>query len=281
MSPVTLLIVHPFFFSFSPCGCSAGGSKSLQCDRTSGICTCKPNTVGVRCNSCENGFFNLQATNQNGCQKCFCYNKTRTCRAAKSNEVSDKVFQSNITQDKTVKLNFQNEQRVITLGNTNEFSVPMLHLHHQKLVLVVMFFTENVTELKNFVKLILMGNNNKVAEFQSSPISSNVNRTITFTVTVQEKYLQKDMTASELQAILADLQKLEIQFIGNNADYVILYSTETKESKSEIFERVEVCDCPNNYTGLSCEQCARGKLVLIFSEDVSSWLNSVQKIVVH
>ena len=183
------------------------------------------------------------------------------------------MFRSNITQDKAVKLHFQNEQRVITLGNTNEFSVPMLYLHHQNLVLVVKFFTENVTELKNFVKLILTGNNNKVAEFQSSPISSNVNTTITFTV--QEKYLQKDMTASELQAILADLQKLEIQFIGNNADYVMLYSTETKESKSEISERVEVCDCPHNYTGLSCEKCAGGKLVLIFSEDDSNWLNSV------
>lgn len=32
------------------------------------VCPCKPNVNGVTCNTCKDGYYNLLATNSEGCQ---------------------------------------------------------------------------------------------------------------------------------------------------------------------------------------------------------------------
>uniref|UniRef100_A0A674MZK9 Laminin, gamma 1 n=1 Tax=Takifugu rubripes TaxID=31033 RepID=A0A674MZK9_TAKRU len=51
-----------------PCGCSAVGSESLQCDNR-GVCTCKPGVTGDKCDRCQPGFHSLT---QAGCRPCAC-----------------------------------------------------------------------------------------------------------------------------------------------------------------------------------------------------------------
>ena len=55
--------------SFTACGCDPVGSVSESCDQLSGVCQCRDHVVGVRCDSCEPGFYNLSST---GCQPCMC-----------------------------------------------------------------------------------------------------------------------------------------------------------------------------------------------------------------
>ena len=50
--PLVLII----FETFSECGCSTSGSSSTSCT-TSGVCTCKPNVIGIKCTGCETGFY--------------------------------------------------------------------------------------------------------------------------------------------------------------------------------------------------------------------------------
>ena len=51
-----------------------------------GQCDCKPKVQSRRCNQCIDGYFNLNKTNPDGCEKCLCdlrgtRNRTITCDA--------------------------------------------------------------------------------------------------------------------------------------------------------------------------------------------------------
>jgi len=49
----------------------------------------------------------------------------------------------------------------------------------------------------------------------------------------------------------------DMVFVGNNADYAILYSNHVTNIVEE-GSYVERCECGSNYTGLSCQHCAQG-----------------------
>uniref|UniRef100_A0A1I7SML4 BMA-LAM-1 n=1 Tax=Bursaphelenchus xylophilus TaxID=6326 RepID=A0A1I7SML4_BURXY len=59
------------------CNCYTPGTrrptteyKLLECDQNDGQCNCQPNVVGLHCDRCEDGYFNL--TSGNGCEQCDC-----------------------------------------------------------------------------------------------------------------------------------------------------------------------------------------------------------------
>jgi hypothetical protein len=64
------------------CECNEAGSEGIGCGPTSGLCTCKENVDGNKCDTCKVGFFNLASTNPNGCQPCFCYGHGVSCTSA-------------------------------------------------------------------------------------------------------------------------------------------------------------------------------------------------------
>ncbi|XP_040523225.1 usherin isoform X4 [Gallus gallus] len=57
-----------------PCDCYATGTKnkSLLCDNIGGQCNCKRHVSGRQCNQCQEGFYNLQQSNPDGCSPCNC-----------------------------------------------------------------------------------------------------------------------------------------------------------------------------------------------------------------
>uniref|UniRef100_A0A915EU80 Laminin subunit alpha n=1 Tax=Ditylenchus dipsaci TaxID=166011 RepID=A0A915EU80_9BILA len=56
------------------CNCNKTGTLSLlnSCDQVSGQCTCKRYVAGQKCDLCADGFYNMQANSQVGCQACNC-----------------------------------------------------------------------------------------------------------------------------------------------------------------------------------------------------------------
>jgi laminin gamma 1 len=53
------------------CNCNVDGSRTLQCDQTTGACNCQPNIGGQHCDRCQENKYNLAA----GCLDCpVCYN---------------------------------------------------------------------------------------------------------------------------------------------------------------------------------------------------------------
>lgn len=52
------------------CNCDPFGTLTPKCDQNTGQCYCKPRIVGLKCNVCESGFYNLTRF---GCiSKCSC-----------------------------------------------------------------------------------------------------------------------------------------------------------------------------------------------------------------
>ena len=64
------------------CNCSSVGSVNTSCDVITGQCPCKLNVVGLKCDTCLDGTFNLAPNNVDGCQNCFCYGRAETCTSA-------------------------------------------------------------------------------------------------------------------------------------------------------------------------------------------------------
>ncbi|KAF7284665.1 hypothetical protein GWI33_021849 [Rhynchophorus ferrugineus] len=56
------------------CQCFPPGTNDILgepiCDQSTGACQCKPHVVGVNCDQCENGFFNIMS--MEGCESCNC-----------------------------------------------------------------------------------------------------------------------------------------------------------------------------------------------------------------
>ena len=42
-------------------------------------CSCKENVEGADCDTCKDGFFDLQQSNPGGCTQCFCSGVTTYC----------------------------------------------------------------------------------------------------------------------------------------------------------------------------------------------------------
>ena len=61
------------------CNCTSEGSEGITCDATTGQCYCRSLADGPTCDVCATGAYNLQETNPNGCQPCFCYGHADDC----------------------------------------------------------------------------------------------------------------------------------------------------------------------------------------------------------
>nr|XP_056708935.1 usherin [Euleptes europaea] len=57
-----------------PCECDMAGTitASHLCNKIGGQCNCKRHVSGRQCNQCQEGFFNLQQSNHEGCSPCNC-----------------------------------------------------------------------------------------------------------------------------------------------------------------------------------------------------------------
>ncbi|XP_071494817.1 LOW QUALITY PROTEIN: usherin-like [Diadema antillarum] len=90
------------------CNCLTNGTVAGNpiCTRVNGTCDCKPFTTGRTCDTCQTGYFDLQATNPNGCEPCECdqagtVNGSITCHqetglcTCKANVIGDKCDRCN------------------------------------------------------------------------------------------------------------------------------------------------------------------------------------------
>uniref|UniRef100_A0A3P8R9V6 Laminin subunit alpha 2 n=1 Tax=Astatotilapia calliptera TaxID=8154 RepID=A0A3P8R9V6_ASTCA len=62
------------------CNCSVEGS--VNADPCITPCICKENVEGENCDRCKLGFYNLQASNRPGCEKCSCMGVSSQCAAS-------------------------------------------------------------------------------------------------------------------------------------------------------------------------------------------------------
>ncbi|KAL3228172.1 hypothetical protein MRX96_004084 [Rhipicephalus microplus] len=68
-------------FIVPSCRCDNRGSTRQECDARDN-CPCKNNVQGKNCNRCKEGYFNLEASNPEGCSRCFCFGVTEQCSSS-------------------------------------------------------------------------------------------------------------------------------------------------------------------------------------------------------
>uniref|UniRef100_A0A8C0PC17 Laminin subunit alpha-3 n=1 Tax=Canis lupus familiaris TaxID=9615 RepID=A0A8C0PC17_CANLF len=64
-----------------PCHCNKDGTESGVCDPGTGVCLCKENVEGTECNVCREGSFYLDPANPKGCTSCFCFGINSHCHS--------------------------------------------------------------------------------------------------------------------------------------------------------------------------------------------------------
>ena len=268
------------------------GSLGQDCELVIGQCPCKDNTMRRDCSSCGPSTFNLQPNNPSGCQPCFCSGWHTTCISAPNYIVNliETYFNSSsrdlegwsvVYSDLELQIDpylvvstipFANG--VTILPNANAYlQAPTPYLGNM-LSSYAQFLTINLKTLNSEIGIstlteydvILLGNNIKLgvrfplhffADATSIKIQLHESYGWVFTLNNQ------GATAEDLQAVLASLDGIFITASFNSS--IILDSVHIDATKeSTVFNDpssvmwVEQCNCPANYTGLSCQYCAPG-----------------------
>ncbi|XP_066102434.1 laminin subunit alpha-3 isoform X1 [Saccopteryx bilineata] len=64
-----------------PCHCNRDGTELGICDPDTGACLCKENVEGAECSTCREGSFYLDPANPKGCTSCFCFGINNHCHS--------------------------------------------------------------------------------------------------------------------------------------------------------------------------------------------------------
>eukprot|EP00794_Sanderia_malayensis_P015666 gene15666-17246_t len=280
-------ICKPMHFNFSsngctPCQCDPSGSVNLQCDVKQGNCSCKQSVEGTKCNQCSSGTYNLQRTNPYGCQACFCYNQTEQCSSAAGFYASpiSSTF-TNTTDSWIVRytdgLNavYSNTSTGISITPANTASI-VLHspqtYHGQRLssyaqaltIRLTLSMPSDQTVATASVRVIIHSTYGTNAAF-TLPLNTSRQQEQTVAVRLHEFYATRRVSAWSLQHTMSSISQLSIQFDTVNVSHVkvssvALSSTANGSLVSDALQSgyVEVCSCPTNYTGRSCQSCSSG-----------------------
>ena len=279
-------------FSYSSCSCDVAGSLGQDCEVVIGQCPCKDTTRTRDCSSCDPGTFNLQLNNPSGCQPCFCSGLYTTCISAPdyiayltetyfNSSSSDLEGWSVVSSDlephtgpDLVVSSMPFVNGVTILPNADAYLQAPISYLGNKLSSYSQFLTINIEALNSGVgvstlteyDVILSGNNIKLGvQFPFNFFSDATS----IKIQLHESYgwvftfNNQAATAEDLQSVLVSLDSIFITASFNSS--IILDSVHldtTKESTvlndPSLVMWVEQCNCPANYTGLSCQYCAPG-----------------------
>lgn len=262
-------------FFCRPCNCDAGGSSLLQCHNTTGLCTCKANAEGDKCERCKNGTYNSDPDNPDGCSPCFCFNRANECSSARGFVKS--YIRTNFTDNQHVNINkspeltFSHEDQRLTINFLSGTSVTLVfnkafsgfQLHSYGQLFKLITNNTSVESLKSDWNVTLKGKYNRQPQEAAFNLHSESSSSgITYYARLHERNSQQNLTAYQLQSILADIESVQVQgsFMTNGSLTVVIELVSATKGVGQEVDYVENCTCSNNYTDLSCGFCNTGKI---------------------
>lgn len=271
------------------CDCDARGTTVDICDQYTAECFCKANVQGSACDVCKEGTFNIQENNEEGCTKCFCFGKTTRCVSAYlyRSQVSDMsgwglavltekglnlmllVTDPQKFNETTVATNF-----VDNFGEVVYFSAPSAYLGSKltsyggHLNYTVHYSTGPLGNAVSAADVILQGSDTTLFYYadEQPPSFTNFQASLELIESNFFTYNRLAATREQLMVVLENLRGIYIRAIywdlsiRASLSYVFLdVTTESYSSRYNVVaSSVEQCQCPPNYHGLSCEECASG-----------------------
>uniref|UniRef100_A0A8C8SNF8 Laminin subunit alpha-1 n=1 Tax=Pelusios castaneus TaxID=367368 RepID=A0A8C8SNF8_9SAUR len=273
------------------CNCSLVGS--INDDPCTEPCLCKENVEGENCDRCKPGFYNLQERNPQGCTECFCFGVSDVCDslAWPISQVSDMTgwLVTDLVTEKSVppqqghfdgphQISINNTAAVKILKSTYYWSAPESYLGN-KLTAVGGYLKYSVSydipmesldsDMVSNVDVIIQGNG-QILSTRSEGLSlqpyeeySNAVKIVSenFIDFHTKKAIDRDM----LMTVLANVTHLLIRANYNIAkratyrlDFVTLDTASVNAIDLSAAAEVEHCECPQGYTGISCESCLSG-----------------------
>ncbi|KAI8120669.1 Basement membrane-specific heparan sulfate proteoglycan core protein [Lucilia cuprina] len=260
--------------------CNAAGTES--CDN--GYCYCKPNVQGTYCDQCRSGTYGLSASNPEGCDECYCSQKSSTCRSATLYRQfipvdflsSPPLFtdEEGLIAD-TENLNFDIERNEYTYSFTSytpkywslRGSVLGNQLYSYGGVLSYQLNVQSYGHYEPGTDVILIGNGQKLLWSRPSSEQENVEYKIRLHEDENWQSLQRGVMqrASRLDFmnVLSNLEHILIRATPKIpttrtavSDVILESAVETPFPDAQPASEVEVCTCPAGYSGTSCESCA-------------------------
>ncbi|XP_032950485.1 laminin subunit alpha-5 [Rhinolophus ferrumequinum] len=269
-----------------PCDCHQAGSAPGVCDPVTGQCYCKENVQGPRCDQCRLGTFSLDAANPKGCTRCFCFGATERCRSSTHirQQFVDMEGWTLLTSDRqTVPHELRAEaellyadlrrvpeavtelywqappsylgDRVSSYGGTLRYE-----LHSETQRGDVFIPTESRPDV------VLQGNQMSIMFLEPAyPAPGHVHRGQLQLVEGNFRHTETHSSVSreELMMVLAGLEQLHIRALFSKISSAVSLRKVALEvagqgGRGPLASNVELCMCPANYLGDSCQECAPG-----------------------
>nr|XP_014344203.1 PREDICTED: laminin subunit alpha-5 [Latimeria chalumnae] len=266
------------------CDCNEAGTQADICHPVTGQCHCKENVEGVRCDQCRLGTFHLDPANPKGCTSCFCFGATDRCRSSEKfrTEFIDMTGWVLLNGDRQeMEVSFQPEEKLVT-ANLKDIFPDNQEMYWRA---PRPYLGDRVSSYGGFLRyqlnseamrgdlfpvpvearpdVILKGNQMTIMYLEK--VYPNVGEQHHGRVQLLEGDFRHAQTHNpvsreELMMVLANLQELQIRALhSQSAKSVSLgrvsleVATDTAMGVSTSY--VEICMCPANYRGDSCQNC--------------------------
>ncbi|XP_048452999.1 laminin subunit alpha-2-like [Rhincodon typus] len=269
-----------------PCSCSIDGS--LNDDPCIGSCVCKANTEGENCDQCKAGFFNLRSENYYGCERCFCSGVSSDCECSqwRYSNVTDmfgwfltdlqgtlKILPKQGDRRQQVTINEFEGSRV--LPRQYYWSAPSAYLGQKltayggKLIFTISADSTGPLSHSQKSQVILEGNGILISDgiegIELDPLTEHTKMIVLRPENFVIHSTMSPVNRKDIMTVLANITRLLIRATysyDQTAIYrlssVILQTANPNSLGQQTATSVEICHCPPEYSGTSCESCAPG-----------------------
>ncbi|XP_059501382.1 laminin subunit alpha-2 isoform X2 [Stegostoma tigrinum] len=269
-----------------PCSCSIDGS--LNDDPCIGSCVCKANTEGENCAQCKAGFFNLRSENYYGCERCFCSGVSSDCECSqwRYSNVTDmfgwfvtdlqgtvKILPRHGDRLQQVTINEYEGSRV--LPGQYYWSAPSAYLGQKltayggKLIFTISADSTGPLSHSQKSQVILEGNGILISDgiegIELDPLTEHTKMIVLRPENFVIHSTMSPVNRKDIMTVLANITRLLIRATysyDQTAIYrlssVILQTANPSSLGRQTATSVEICHCPPEYSGTSCESCAPG-----------------------
>ncbi|XP_043530958.1 laminin subunit alpha-2 [Chiloscyllium plagiosum] len=266
-----------------PCTCNIDGS--LNADPCIEPCVCKANTEGENCAQCKTGFFNLRSENYYGCERCFCSGVSSVCESCqwRYDNVTDMFdwFLADLEGISNIlpRQGFLVRQQQVIInedkGRQYYWSAPSAYLARKltayggKLIFTISADSTGHLSHNQKSQVILEGNgiliSNGADGIKLDPLTEHTKMIVLRPENFVIHSTMSPVNRKDFMTVLANVTRLLIRATYNydqTAIYglssVILQTANPNSLGQQTATSVEICHCPPEYSGTSCESCAQG-----------------------
>ncbi|XP_062857847.1 laminin subunit alpha-2 [Trichomycterus rosablanca] len=264
------------------------------CSESTGQCSCKVNVEGLRCEVCKPGTFGLTVNSPVGCTRCYCFGLSSTCTEAQGlirmrltlmpEQTMLPLVDKFNRKETTFGVTFQHPEIIANADVIrHELSEPyywklpkqfrgsMITAYGGKLKYAIYYEARDETGHTTYEpQVIIRGGANRdrvmIRHIAPPQIGQLTRHEIDMTEHEWKHEDNRLMSREDFMDVLFYVDYVLIRAShGNNmrqsrvSEILLEVAEEGRPSAgSERAFQIERCECPQGYSGLSCEECAAG-----------------------